>query len=209
MTSVMLATYPEIFAGGAIIAGLPYRCATNLLEAGPCMNPGKNFSPSQWGGLVRTATSHAGPWPKISIWHGNADTTVVPMNASEIVDQWTNVHGIDRAPDVEDMVEGHPHTVFKNATGKAMIEVYTITGMGHGTPIDPGRGEKQCGCAGPFILDVDICSSFHILKFWGLIDEIASNGGPANIRDQLLERIQRLQNNLIELRSAVEQMPTQ
>ena len=31
MTTVMLATYPEIFAGGAIIAGLPYRCASAAL----------------------------------------------------------------------------------------------------------------------------------------------------------------------------------
>src|SRR5690348_5932363 len=30
MASVMLATYPEVFAGGAIIAGLPYRCASNV-----------------------------------------------------------------------------------------------------------------------------------------------------------------------------------
>src|SRR5690242_12860450 len=29
MTSVMLATYPELFAGGAIVAGAPYRCAIN------------------------------------------------------------------------------------------------------------------------------------------------------------------------------------
>jgi poly(3-hydroxybutyrate) depolymerase len=28
MTSVMLATYPDVFAAGAIIAGLPYRCGT-------------------------------------------------------------------------------------------------------------------------------------------------------------------------------------
>src|SRR5262249_27235572 len=27
MTAVMLATYPDVFAGGAIVAGLPYRCA--------------------------------------------------------------------------------------------------------------------------------------------------------------------------------------
>src|SRR3977135_1413135 len=33
MTSVMLATYPDIFAGGAIIAGLPYGIATNMQEA--------------------------------------------------------------------------------------------------------------------------------------------------------------------------------
>jgi poly(hydroxyalkanoate) depolymerase family esterase len=33
MTAVMLATYPEVFAAGAIIAGLPYRAATNVQEA--------------------------------------------------------------------------------------------------------------------------------------------------------------------------------
>jgi poly(3-hydroxybutyrate) depolymerase len=33
MASAMLATYPEVFAGGAIIAGLPYGCATNVQQA--------------------------------------------------------------------------------------------------------------------------------------------------------------------------------
>ena len=33
MTSVMLATYPEVFAGGAIVAGLPYGAANNVQQA--------------------------------------------------------------------------------------------------------------------------------------------------------------------------------
>src|SRR6266436_346790 len=33
MTSVMLATYPEVFAAGAVIAGLPFGVAGNLREA--------------------------------------------------------------------------------------------------------------------------------------------------------------------------------
>ena len=33
MASVMLATYPEVFAGGAIIAGLPYGSASTIPEA--------------------------------------------------------------------------------------------------------------------------------------------------------------------------------
>src|SRR4029078_2311652 len=33
MASVMLATYPEIFAGGAIVAGLPYGSASSVQEA--------------------------------------------------------------------------------------------------------------------------------------------------------------------------------
>src|SRR5262249_41389226 len=33
MASVMLPTYPEVFAGGALIAGLPYGCASNVQQA--------------------------------------------------------------------------------------------------------------------------------------------------------------------------------
>jgi poly(hydroxyalkanoate) depolymerase family esterase len=33
MASVMLATYPEMFAGSAIIAGLPYGSASSVQEA--------------------------------------------------------------------------------------------------------------------------------------------------------------------------------
>ena len=41
MTSTMLATYPEVFAGGAIVAGLPYHCATSVPEAFECMFQGQ------------------------------------------------------------------------------------------------------------------------------------------------------------------------
>src|SRR5687768_10337230 len=37
MASVMLATYPEIFAAGAIIAGVPYGCAIDVRGAFDCM----------------------------------------------------------------------------------------------------------------------------------------------------------------------------
>jgi poly(hydroxyalkanoate) depolymerase family esterase len=169
MAAVMLATYPEVFAAGAIVAGLPYKCASTPFEAQfGCMNPGKDLTPSAWGDRVRAATSHSGPWPKISIWQGTGDTRVNPMNARELMEQWTNVHGIDQTPDQQDVVKRYPHQVFKDAGGTALVETYMITGMGHGDPVDPGPAADQCGIAGGFILDVDICSSFFIAKFWGL-----------------------------------------
>ena len=58
MAAVMLATYPEVFAAGAVIAGLPYRCAGTLVQALSCMSPGTNLTPSQWGDKVRAASSH-------------------------------------------------------------------------------------------------------------------------------------------------------
>lgn len=205
MTTVMLATYPEIFDGGAIIAGLPYQCANGVFQAFSCMNPGKNSSPAQWGTLVRNASTHKSLWPRVSIWHGTADPTVALMNAAELVDQWTNVHGIDQTPDGQDTVNGHAHQVFKDASGKALVETYMIANMGHGTPIAPGSGEEQCGTAGPFILNAGICSSFHIAKFWGLLPPSTHTNGSTNDREQLLKRIEDMQKSLDELRTAVKQ----
>lgn len=168
MTSTMLAAYPDVFAGGAIIAGLPHRCATGQSAAFSCMNPGSNLTPAQWGDKVRASSTWTGPWPIVSIWHGDGDYVVRPMNLTESMEQWTNVHGIDQTPEVSDTVGGFPHKVYKTASGQTRVETYTITGMGHGTPVDPGAGATQCGTAGAYILDVNLCSSYYIARFFGL-----------------------------------------
>lgn len=204
MTSVMLAAYPEVFAGGAILAGVPYGCATNLFEAFGCMNPGRNLTPADWGGLVRNASSHHGPWPRVSIWQGSEDQTVAPMNAGELVDQWTDVHGIDTDPDGQDSVNGHEHEVFKDAQGLVRVESYTISGMKHGMPIWPGSGGERCGTPGQWIVDAGICSSYHIARFWGL--EAGQPEKPHPLRDQMLERIQRMKANLNELEARIRQV---
>ena len=120
-TSVMLATYPDVFAGGAIVAGVPYNCGTGVTNAFSCMNPGSDLSPAAWGNKVRAASSHGGPWPRVSIWHGDADTTVRPANANESMEQWTNVHGIDQTPDVNDTIGGFPHKVWRNSAGADLM----------------------------------------------------------------------------------------
>lgn len=185
MTSALLAAYPDVFAGGAIVAGLPYRCATSQSAAFSCMNPGSNLAPAQWGDLVRAASTWAGPWPIVSIWHGDGDFVVRPMNLTESMEQWTNVHGIDQTAEVSDTVGGFPHKVYKTPSGQTRVETYTITGMGHGTPVDPGTGETQCGTAGAYILDVNLCSSYYIARFFGLdnLDGVAPSAtitAPAN-----------------------------
>lgn len=214
MAAVMLATYPEIFAAGGIVAGLPYGCANTVSDAFQCMSlahpslaatmalPGGSplavplpsgmclffpwfcltgpgspgsigggaISPQQWGDFVRRASSHGGSFPRVSIWHGTADTKVVPANATALVQQWTNLHGLPAEPSVQNVVKGHQHQVFKDASGQARVELYLIAGMPHGVPIDPGSGSEQCGKATDFVLDVDICSSLFQAKFWGLAD---------------------------------------
>lgn len=176
MAAVMLATYPEVFAGGAIIAGVPYRCAHGaseaLLECGVSLTGQlgamKDLTPTDWGARVRNASTHTGPFPRVSIWHGTSDTTVNPKSQEELLDQWSDVLRIDRTPDAEDSLHGHQRRLYKDEQGKVLLETVVVNGMGHGTPIDPGTADDRCGKAAPFILDAGVCSTFHILRFWGL-----------------------------------------
>jgi poly(hydroxyalkanoate) depolymerase family esterase len=172
MTSVMLATYPEVFAGGAIIAGLPYGIASNVREALGGMMQSTSRPAGKLGDLVRKASKHKGPWPKVSVWHGSADRTVNPGNANEIVKQWLDVHGLPSAPMSAGDVDGHPREVWWNADGETVVESYTITDMAHGTPLGLAGNDEPYGAEGAFLIEAGISSSYHIADFFGLTDRI-------------------------------------
>ncbi|MET0719743.1 MAG: PHB depolymerase family esterase [Tardiphaga sp.] len=173
MTSVMLATYPEVFAAGAIIAGLPYGIANTMQEALGGMYRAPPRAAADLGNLVRKASSHAGPWPRVSVWHGSADRTVNPGNAGEIVKQWLDVHGLPPAPMSASEVDGHPREVWWNADGETVVESYTITDMAHGTPLAIAGQDEPYGAAGAFLLEAGIASSYHIAQFFGLTKALA------------------------------------
>jgi poly(hydroxyalkanoate) depolymerase family esterase len=168
MTSVMLATYPDVFAAGAIIAGLPYGIASNVREALSVMLRSSARSPEELGTLVRNASKHRAPWPKVSVWHGSADRTVNSANANEIVKQWLDVHKLPSGPMSEGVVDGYPHQVWWNADGETVVESYTITDMAHGTPLGKAENDERYGKEGPFLIEAGISSSHHIASFFGL-----------------------------------------
>lgn len=168
MASVMLATYPEVFAGGAIIAGLPYGCASTIPQAFDCMRGRSVPREAELAALVRGASDHPGPWPTLSIWHGSGDPTVNPSNADAIIAQWRALHGVGLDPARTEAVDGYPRRVWCDATGHEVIEEYSITGMGHGTPLDTAS-ENGCGKSGAYMLEASISSTRHICRFWGLV----------------------------------------
>jgi poly(hydroxyalkanoate) depolymerase family esterase len=168
MTSVMLATYPEVFAAGAIIAGVPFGVATNVREALSAMIGAASRPASELGDLVRGASKHRGHFPRVSVWHGSADRTVNPVNTGEIVKQWLDVHHLPEAPMSGTVVDGHPRQVWWNEEGDTIVECYIIGDMAHGTPIGRADDGKRYGRKGVFQLDAGISSSYHIAKFFGL-----------------------------------------
>lgn len=172
MTSDLLADYPDVFAGGAIDSGIPAQCATGISQATSCQDSNQNKSPAQWGDLVRNSDpGYGGPWPRVAIWQGTADYTVYPVNATEEMDQWTNVWGISQTPSsTQNLTGGTTESIYNDPQGNPAVEVYSISGMGHGLAVNPGTGTGQCGSTGAYYLNY-ICSSYYTALLWGL------NGG--------------------------------
>ena len=167
MTAAMLATYPEIFAGGAIIAGVPYGVASGMVDAFSRMQGHRLPDADVLAAKIIRASSHTGPWPSLSIWHGAQDDTVNVANAGALVRQWCTVNNLPDAPDYTDDVDGVPHRAWRDAAGRIVVEDYIVPAMGHGVPLDLSTPAAY-GAKAAYMLDVGISSTLRIAQSWDL-----------------------------------------
>jgi poly(hydroxyalkanoate) depolymerase family esterase len=172
MAAALLATHPELFAGGGIVAGLPHGVAATVPEAFDRMRGHGGPGPDALRRRLESASPHDGPWPVLSIWHGTDDRTVDRSNAEALLAQWHEAHGLDRLECRTETIGPATRRVWRDAEGINRVESYTIPGMGHGTPLDTA-GPGGLGAAAPFMLDVGLNSTRGMAAFWGLADAVA------------------------------------
>jgi len=165
---VMLATWPERFAAASIMEGIAYKCATSVNGAYSCQSPGVTRTPQEWGDLVRGAYTFGGSRPRVQIWHGSSDTTVVPANQAELQKQWTNVFGTDMTADETEMIgSAATRTAFKMGA-TIVVESYTVNGMSHAVAVG-NEGATVCpAMAASYFEAKGICSTLRAAKFFGL-----------------------------------------
>ncbi|HEX4452558.1 MAG TPA: PHB depolymerase family esterase [Kofleriaceae bacterium] len=179
-TSVMLATWPDRFAAGSIMEGIAYECATSVSTALTCQSPGTTNTPDAWGALVRAADSgYAGPWPRVQIWAGTSDTTVVPANATELVKQWTDVWGTDQTADSTEMIGSAAHAEYL-AGQTVAVETYTISGMDHAVALGADSLGTCPGTTAQYFEDHAICSTLRAAAFFGVMGGSQGSGSTGN-----------------------------
>ncbi|HEX2815260.1 MAG TPA: PHB depolymerase family esterase [Phenylobacterium sp.] len=172
MTAVMLVAYPEVFAGGAVVAGLPYGVAQGMMGAMQAMQGGGSQTPTELGDLVRNAEPACLP-ARIAIWHGDSDYTVRPQNASDVARQWADLHGLSGETGMSETLSDRTRTVWRAGdSSETLIELNLVHGLGHGAPLS-AAGEDGVGSAGPYMLEAGISSSLEIARFWGLAEGAA------------------------------------
>jgi len=167
MASAMLAAYPDVYAAGAAIAGLPYGAATSVYQALEAMQSNRSYSARELGDKVRTSTQLDVPWPRISIWHGSSDTTVNPGNADNIARQWLDLHELAECTSNTEEKGHHTRQVWRDEFGRNVVEMNIVSGLNHGVPISTSATEP-CGVTGPMFLESGVSSTSEIARFWGL-----------------------------------------
>jgi len=164
MTQALMGVYPDLFAGGVAISGVPCGCwaveysgdvATNGQWSNPCAGGQVSKTAQEWGDLVRSMfPGYTGHRPRLQLWHGTADTTISYKNLAEAVKEWTNLLSLSDAATTTDMKFGGTHAQWKNKCGFGVFETFSVDGAGHGVSWDVNTaasflGLDQMGTADP------------------------------------------------------------
>jgi poly(hydroxyalkanoate) depolymerase family esterase len=165
MAAALLAAYPDVFAAGASVAGLPVGAARSGLQAIMRMaSAGPEQSPEAWGALARAAAppAFAGPWPRLSVWQGQADTTVAPANGALLATQWRALHGLTAPASTEQMRQGVRHEGW-SAGRQPMVELWSLPAFPHAYPVG-----TRAVVPGRFVEPAPIDATLEIARFFGL-----------------------------------------
>jgi poly(hydroxyalkanoate) depolymerase family esterase len=117
MAAVLGATYPDVFAAVGVHSGLPYGCAHDVASGFAAMREAPRARP-----LDRAVP--------VIVFHGDADETVAPGNATRVVEQF--VRGSAAGDTLVERGPGRPATrTVVRRDGAAVAERWTVHGSGH------------------------------------------------------------------------------
>lgn len=129
MAAIVAATYPDLYAAVGVHSGLPYGAAHNLHSAFSAMRKGAE----------RYNRAIAEPIPLI-IFHGDADTTVAPINADLLAEQWHEASARRSETkqgrnyqSIEGQAGGYSYTrtFYYDTRGQAIVEKWIVHQAGH------------------------------------------------------------------------------
>src|SRR5512133_2232847 len=178
MTNSLLASYPDVFAGGSVLAGVPAGGWTtrdqydNLYKTAPDAKKDAKV----WGDIVRSAFSFSGTRPRVQLWHGTSDELINYGWLAEEVKQWTNVMGLSTKSQGQPP-SGWSQETYKDANGTVMLEVNTGSGKVH----DLTQYNPWDAIVAFFGLDKDTPSSGGTGGAGGTSSTVASTGGKASV----------------------------
>ncbi len=200
MTTVMLATYPEIFHKGAIMAGLPYKASKDTTSAFNAMGGSVTKTPGQWGALVKNSNpTFTGTYPHVAIFHGTSDGVVNIINATELIKQWTDVNNADQISDsTNNTFQGDTsvsQTIYNDTLNNPVVYCYKIKGMAHGISVDTGACPRQGGATGLYAIKEHFHSTYWAANFFGILKDPYLISGAIQVSQNATNIVYGVTNN--------------
>ncbi|WP_245839968.1 extracellular catalytic domain type 1 short-chain-length polyhydroxyalkanoate depolymerase [Sutcliffiella horikoshii] len=180
MSVIMGATYPDLFSGIGVGAGLEYKAATSMTGAFTAMSSG-GPNPSQQGNAAYQAMGSRAKVMPVIVFHGTSDYTVYPVNGDQVISQWsitndlaqngTNDGWINDQPErTENFTEsgGRSYSVsdYEGGDGNVWMKKVTVQSMGHAW----SGGSSQGSYTDPQGPDAS-------RMMWEFFDSFTSDGG--------------------------------
>ncbi|KAI0016163.1 putative Acetylxylan esterase A [Xylariomycetidae sp. FL0641] len=149
MANVLAGSYPDVFKATSVYSGVPDGCfyvqgSTATQDppgwANSCANGQLTKTAEQWGDMVRSYyPGYEGPWPRMQIFHGTADSTLRYPNYAEQLKQWSNVMGLTEKVDKANTPQsGYTQTIYgEGDAATAQLVGYSAQGVGHTVPQHP------------------------------------------------------------------------
>lgn len=163
MSAALLASSPDVFSAGALFAGVPAGCAASAADGVKCM-AGVDLDAATWARRAMAFWPHTPQTtPRVQVWTGDADPTVAPATARELVEQWTALRGLDAVPEALETVRRGTSEVH----GALDVQLVTLAGFGHAVPVATARG---CGAEGAFVKEAGLCGAEEAARFFGLLE---------------------------------------
>ena len=165
MASGMLANYPALFSGGAVVAGIPFPCADGLMTGISCMRNGPSQTADELVTLVKKLNPKQTTWPKLSVWTGANDSIVNPLNSSMLAQQWAKLSALESKPIIEKK-SGYTVTHWQSSANETRVELIEVANLGHGIMVNPQV--ENGGEVSDYVLASPVSTLKHLIDFWQL-----------------------------------------
>ena len=126
---IMAVTYPDLYAGVGVHSGLAYGAAHDVRSGFAAMRRGAGQSAQQLTTVI----------PLIA-FHGDHDSTVSPINADNLLDQWLSAmgHKHERSAYSTKVERGqvtggraYTRSIYHDTSGHALVEKWLVHQAGH------------------------------------------------------------------------------
>jgi len=134
MAAILGREYPELFAAVGVHSGLAAGAATDLPSAMAAMSGGASATHAASGAASGTPTI---------VFHGDADSTVHPRNAEQVIAASAGMGGaveVDRGTREGGGGRSHTRRVHRAADGRVVAESWTVHGAPHAWSGGNARG---------------------------------------------------------------------